>query len=171
MYAGTYSIYINDSLSWKDHISYIGSKLSKSNAILSHASSVINKGNLGNLYCTQILPYLKYCVIVWGHTYGTHLLPLFLKQKKAIVNICDAKYKEHTSKLFYDMKLLTIHQIIKLQRGIFMYKAFYIKLPYNLQAYLVYERTNYEIKTRQSSSFRQHLCTDNNKTTLCFSYW
>ena len=51
------------------------------------------------------------------------------------------------------MKLLTIYQIIKLQTGIFMYKAIHMTLPYNLQAHFLFEKTNYEIKTRQSGSF------------------
>ena len=65
-------IYINESLSWKDLISYIGSKLSKSIAIPYCVSSVINKENPMNLQCTLILPHVTYCVMVWGHTYGTH---------------------------------------------------------------------------------------------------
>ena len=73
----------------------------------------------------------------------------------AIGIACNAKHKEHTSTQLYDMKLLTIYQIIKLQTGIFMYKAFHMKLPYNLQAHFVVAKNNYEIKARQSSSFRQ----------------
>ena len=43
------------------------------------------------------------------------------------------KYRDNTPELFYDMKLLTICQIIEFQTGIFMYKAFHMKLPCNLQ--------------------------------------
>ena len=37
------------------------------------------------------------------------------------------EHRDHTSELFHDMKLLAIYQIIKLQTGTFMYKAFHIK--------------------------------------------
>ena len=47
-------IYINESLSWKDHISYINNKLSKCIAILYHISSIINMDALRNPYCTLI---------------------------------------------------------------------------------------------------------------------
>ena len=67
-----FGIYINECFSWKDHISSIGCKLSKSIAILYCVSSVINKENLRSLHSILILPYLAYCVMVWGHTYGTH---------------------------------------------------------------------------------------------------
>ena len=65
------------------------------------------------------------------------------------------KYEDQTPDLFNDVKLLTIYQIIKLQTGIFMYKAFDMKLPHNLQDHFLFERTDYKVVTRQSGSFRQ----------------
>ena len=41
------------------------------------------------------------------------LVLLFIKQEKAIGLIYDGEYGEHTSKLFCDMKLLTICQVIR----------------------------------------------------------
>ena len=88
---------------------------------------------LRNLYCTLILPYLSYCTMVWGNTYTTNLMPLYLKQKKAIRIVCNVKYRDHTPELYYNMKLLTIYQIINFQTGIYMHKAFHMKLLCNLQ--------------------------------------
>ena len=85
---------------------------------------------LRNLFCTLIL---SYCAMVWGSTYTTNLMPLYLKQKNAIMIVCIVKYRDDTPELFYDMKLFTIYKIIELQTGIFIYKAFHIKLPYNQQ--------------------------------------
>ena len=62
-------IYVNENLSWTDHISYIGNKLSKRIAILYRIGSIINMDGLRNLYCTLILPYLSYCAMVLGNTY------------------------------------------------------------------------------------------------------
>ena len=64
-----FGIYINENVSWKDHISYISNKLSKHIAIFSCVSSIINMDYLRNLYCKVILPYLSYCAMVWGNTY------------------------------------------------------------------------------------------------------
>ena len=36
-----------------------------------------------------------------------------------------------------------------------MYKAFHMKLPYNLQKHFLSERTDYEAITRQNGSFTQ----------------
>ena len=104
-----------------DHISYIISKLSKGIAILNRVSSIINMDALWNLYCTLILPYLSYCAMVWGNTYSTNLMPLYLKSKKAIGIVCNVKYRDHTPELFDNMKLITTYQIIEFQTGIFIY--------------------------------------------------
>ena len=53
------------------------------------------------------------------------------------------------------MKLLTSYQIIEFQTGIWMYKAFYMKLLCNLQKLFLFERPDYAVVARQSGSFRQ----------------
>ena len=148
-------IYVNENLSWMDHISYISNKLSKGIAIHYRVSSIINMDALRNLYCTLILPYLSYCAMVWGSTYTTNSMSLYLKHKKAITIVCNVKYRDHTPELFYNMKLLTIYQIIKFQTGIFMHKAFHMKLPFNQQKLFLLKRPDYVVVTRQSGSFRQ----------------
>ena len=77
--------------------------------------------------------------------------------------VCNVKYRDHTPELFYDMKLLTINQIIEFQTGIFMYKAFHMKLPCNLQKLFLFERPDYVVVTRQSGSFRQTYVHTTNK--------
>ena len=116
-----------------DHISHISNKLSKGIAIPYRVISIITMDTLRNLYCTLILPYLSYRAMVWGNTNTNNLKPLYLKQKKAIRIVCNVKYREHTPELFYDMKLLTIYQIIEFQTGISMHRAFQMKLSCNLQ--------------------------------------
>ena len=82
-------------------------------------------------------------------------MPLYLKQKKAIGIVCNVKFRDHTPELFHNMKLLTIYQIIEFQTGIFIYKAFHMKLPCNLQKLFLLKRPDYVVATRQSGSFRQ----------------
>ena len=86
--------------------------------------------------------------MVWENTYTTNLMPLYLRQKKAIRIVCNVKYRYHTPELFYNMKLLTIYQIIEFQKAIFMHKAFLMKLHCNLQKLFLLERTDYAVATR-----------------------
>ena len=111
-------VYIDEKLTWKDHIFYIFNKLSKSIAIIYYARPLLHQCALINLYCALILPCISYfalifpsisyCAMVWGNTYHANLLPLFIKQKHVIRIMCNARYREHTSQLFYNLKLLAI---------------------------------------------------------------
>ena len=99
------------------------SKLSKCVALIYKASHVLSSNALYILYSTLFLSYLTYCVEVWGNTYKTNIIPIFMKQKRVIRMVCHANYLEHTSDLFKSLKALTVFQFIKFRTGFFMYKA------------------------------------------------
>ena len=79
-------VIIDNKLSWKPHIMYIKSKMSKSLAVLYKVKDFINQSSLYTLYCSFILPYIIYCVEVWGNTYKTNTDPIFILQKKSNTN-------------------------------------------------------------------------------------
>ena len=78
-------ILIDNKLTWKKHISMIKSKLSKSCAIMYRASFVIDKCGMLILYHSLCLPYIMYCIEVWGNTYATNLNVLVLLQNRLCV--------------------------------------------------------------------------------------
>ena len=61
-------VMIDHKICWKSHIKYIQSEISRSIAVLSKAKHFLNYAALHILYCSLILPYLNYCVEVWGNT-------------------------------------------------------------------------------------------------------
>ena len=119
-------VYIDHHLNWNDHIAYISSKLSKSTPVIHKTSHVLDTKTLTLLYNAIIFPYLNYCVEVWGNTYETNLYSLFIKQKKAIRIVCHAKYLDHTSRLFYKLKLLKSPDIVHFNTCILCTKHFII---------------------------------------------
>ena len=65
--------------------------------------------------------------------YILHKCPTyFYLAKKAIRIISNAKYNDHTSKLFCNLNILTIFQLVKLQTCIMMHTALSNKLPQNI---------------------------------------
>ena len=86
---------IDDKLNWKEHIKMIQSKLSKTTAIIYKASHVLTERALYILYCSLALPE------IWGNTYRTNVLPVFIKQKRLLRIVCRAKRFDHTTPLFY----------------------------------------------------------------------
>uniref|UniRef100_A0A3B3H5U1 Reverse transcriptase domain-containing protein n=1 Tax=Oryzias latipes TaxID=8090 RepID=A0A3B3H5U1_ORYLA len=65
-------VILNHTLSWKPHITYILSKLSKSLAILHKVKYFLNTVTLYILYCSFMIPYLTYCLEIWGHSYKSN---------------------------------------------------------------------------------------------------
>ena len=51
--------------------------------------------------------------MVCGNTFHTNLLPLSIEQKHVIRIIYNARYREPTSQLFHNLKLLTVFQILE----------------------------------------------------------
>ena len=140
-----------------DHLSYISNKLAKSISILHRVKWTLDSQGLRLLYYTLVLPYISYCAIIWGNTYYTDVLTIFTKQKKAIRIISNAKYNDHTSKLFCNLNILTIFQLVKLQTCIMMYKAFRNKLPQNIQSYFTKSFSGNEYRTRQKNCFKKNI--------------
>lgn len=77
-------VIIDEKICWKPHIKYIKTKLSRSIAVLARAKHILDLKSLRILYCSLLLPYLSYCVEVWGSTYRHSLQPLVIMQNRAM---------------------------------------------------------------------------------------
>ena len=77
-------------------IHYVKTKLSKNIAILYKVKYKLSCKVLRSLYCTLILPYLTYCVAIWGYTYKSNLISIDNLQKRAIRIISGVLFLEHT---------------------------------------------------------------------------
>lgn len=115
-------VIIDNKLSWKDHIAYIHTKISKNIGIIIKAGRYFNKDTVLNLYYTFIFPYLYYCNIVWGNTFKTHLQKLVTIQKKVIRIISKVPNRTHTADLFVNLNVLSLSHIYDYSVAIFMYK-------------------------------------------------
>ena len=58
-------VLLDNTLSWKDHIEYIGNKISSRLGVLRRARKVLPKPTCQMLYNTIVLPLFDYCSPVW----------------------------------------------------------------------------------------------------------
>lgn len=72
------------SLTWKYHISYICSRVSRNIGIISKLRHYLSIHQLKQIYYNLIYPYLSYAVIDWGSAYKTHLQTLQSKQNTVL---------------------------------------------------------------------------------------
>ena len=62
----------------------VKSKIVKSMAVLYKIMDKLGVGSLKLLYSSLVLPYIKYCIEVWGNTYKSNVHPIYVLQKKTL---------------------------------------------------------------------------------------
>ena len=137
---------IDNKLNWKPHIDNLKNKISKSIAILYKMKHIVNKNSLYILYCSLILPYLTYCVEVWGNTYKTTTKPIYMLQKKAIRIINHSDYLSPTNPLFIKTKALKFEDLVELNTAVIMFKAYKNILPTCMQELFKKRESKYALR-------------------------
>ena len=66
-------VIIDNKLKWKDHIGYISEKIAKGIDVIIKIRKVFDKTTLLSIYNSLILPYIGYCIHIWGNVYQTHI--------------------------------------------------------------------------------------------------
>jgi len=131
-------VLIDEKLKWKSHIAYVRNKICRNIAVMSKVKFMLNCKAMRILYCSFILPYLMYCLEIWGNSYFTNLAPLFILQKRALRIIHGVAPREHTTRehtrgLFLESGLLKLKDLVSLQTLLVVHKAKRCLLPCGLQ--------------------------------------
>ena len=114
-------IIIDENLTWKSHIDAISKTISRNIGMLRKMKHYVPGYILYSLYCTRVLPYINYGILIWGNTCKTYLDKIFKLQKWAI-RIISLEHRSHTDPLFKKNNVLNISDTFKLELGVFMYK-------------------------------------------------
>ena len=115
-------VVIDKKLNYRSHIDYIAAKVSKSIGIIFKLKSLeISKKILKQVYFSIVHSHLNYNICSYAGTYDTHMNRLLILQKRAIRIINDESYLAHTNSLFFSNRILKIHDMYKLNVGLYMY--------------------------------------------------
>ena len=77
-------ITLDSNLTWILHINAISKKCSKNLGVLNKVKHFLPETAMYQLYCTHILPYLNYGILLWGSAYKKHVDKILKIQKRAI---------------------------------------------------------------------------------------
>ena len=102
-------------MSWKNHVHYLCSKLSKGCWAISELRNYVDLHTLRILYCSLIYPHLQYCISGWGRATKSVLKPLSIIQKLVLRLIIKTPYRTPSAPLFFQLKILKIDDVYKLQ--------------------------------------------------------
>ena len=102
---------LDNRLSFNLHIDLICNKLSKIVGIFYKLHNLVPVMVLTKLYYSMVYPYLIYCNMAWGGAPKRHIDRLFALQKKIIRLVAGSGYLDHTSPLFYRLRILKLYDI------------------------------------------------------------
>jgi hypothetical protein len=146
-------VYIDEHLSWKEHIRIIENKISKNCGIIRKLSRILPKNTLLILYNSLVLPYLSYCTFIWATTDPSKLLKIVTLQKRCVRAICSLAYNTHTTSYFKSLNILKIHDLCNLQVNQFMYKHQRSLLPKHFAKFFSLNSITHDHFTRQFNNY------------------
>jgi hypothetical protein len=122
-------VIVDSKLTWKEHTSYVASKVARSVGALNRARNLLSRNLRLMLYHSMVYPHLSYCNIVWGAASAMHLHSLVVLQKRAVRVVFNSQYKAHTNPIFKELKLLKLPDINKYLIAQFLFKVKHLLLP------------------------------------------
>ena len=156
---------IDENLTWKKHIDGVTKKISCNIGVMNKIKHFIPERILYSLYCSLVLPYISYGILVWGNACKTYLDKIFKLQKWALRTISNSHYRSHSGPLFLKYNLLNVYDMYNLETGTFMYKYSNGQLPTafdnifttrsKIHSYQTRYKENYQ-QTRHVTSFSDH---------------
>jgi len=141
-------VIIDECLTWKNHIDCVAKTIARNIGIMNKLKHFVPEHILFNLYCTMVMPYLNYGILVWGNSCQTYLNKLIKLQKWAVRTISNSHYRSHTRPLFVNYNILTVDDIYTLELGVFMYKYSISNLPKAFNNFFTKRSDIHEYKTR-----------------------
>ena len=147
-------VIIDENLSWKNHINCTSKTISKNIGVINKLKHFIPYSILRTLYCTLILPYQNYGVVIWGEICKTYLDKIVKLQKWAIRSINNAHFRSHTAPLFFKSNLLNINDMYTLELGVFMYRFSTSDLPISFNDYFKKRSDIHKYNTRHTNDLQ-----------------
>ena len=164
-------VILDETLSWKPHISQVVSAFSKSVSVIRKSSFCLTRTGLCTLYYSLVYSYLQYCILVWGSTYPTHLRRLVLLQKRIIRIISKKSFDAHTNPLFKSLMILKIEDIYSLLLGKFMFSLKNNSVPSSFSRSILRTNQVHGYNTRSSKKFYIPFCRTNIRKFSVFSFF
>ena len=162
-------VVIDQNLNWKEHVSLISRKVSRSIGMIVKAKHCLNRDALLTLYNSFIYPYITFCNQVWGCTYNSTLKRLFILQKKSLRIMFNMQQRESLENVFHNENILKFTDINVYLTSKFMFRYYHGDVPDVFQNFFVLNSDVHEHYTRQSGYYHVP-CVKNNLGKWCIRY-
>ena len=135
-------VFLDDKVSFKHHISYVASRISRSNGIIAKLRHFLTLSQMRQIHYSNIYPYISYAILAWGSTYKSYIKKIQTKQNHAIRLIFFAstfgKQTESAFSLLNLLDVLTVNNVYRLHTLKFTHHWHKGRLPILFQSYFQY---------------------------------
>ena len=146
-------VIIDENFTWKSHIEGISKTISRNIGVINKVKLFMPDRILHSLYCTLVLPYINYGILIWGSACKTNVDKLHKLQKWAVRTISNSHYRSHSEPLFFKYDILNVYDAYTLEVGVFMYKYFIGQLPKIFDGLFTKRSDIHDYRTRRSNDF------------------
>jgi hypothetical protein len=144
-------MHIDQNISWKSHISDLGTKLRPKLGALSRLSHTLPSYYLNTIYNTTIQPHIDYGLPIWGHTFTSYIDSIQRYQNRAARIVTKQfNYDTSVSGLHKQLRWLNIPQRAQYLSNLFVHKICYGQSPSYLHKMITPRSTISQRETRQS---------------------
>ena len=144
-------ILVDSTLNWKPYVTKLSKKLRRTSGISFKIRHYVSHETLKLLYYSLFYSFISYGISVWGLTHPTVLDPLGKIQKKVVRAITFNSKYAHTTLLFYNLRLLKIHDIHSLKFLCFVYDCKQASLLQPFSHYFIPVHSIHDHNTWQAS--------------------
>ena len=166
-------VYIDKSLSWKCHIDYICTKISKACGALSKIRHIVDIETLCSVYYALAHSYLRYGILAWGNATVSTIKPLDTLINRCVRIMSFAPFGHIQINPIYEcLGILNVDKTFKLETAKFIFKSINGLLPlssiashFELEAPIAH---NYNTRQRNSRSNIIEFSTSYGKKSIQF---
>ena len=122
-------VIIDENLKWSSHIKQVESTISRNIGLIRRSQYLLDSGSLLLLYNALVLPFLTYCLQLWGSSYASNFSRLITLQKRIIRIIDHSGSRDHTSPIFKKYSVIKFLDLIELSHVNVMHSFLMSTLP------------------------------------------
>ena len=124
-------MFIDDKLTWSNHIAYLENKLSRSVGLFYRIRQYLSDSALKSLYFSFVYSHLQFAIGAWGGVGITTLNQLNVLHNKIIRAMAYSSFRTKITQLHKKLNLLKLDDIYSLELGKIMHKFHPGNLPDN----------------------------------------
>ena len=151
-YAKYLRLILDDRLSFKAHIEFLETKISRSVGIMSKLSYYLPTETLITLYYALIHSHILYGLPVWASIFNTYLNNVRKLQNRAMRIIIKSKIKGRINPQYVHFGILKLNDLYNFEIAKFMYQYVHDMLPLQFNHYFTYMHDAHSHTTRNSTS-------------------